>query len=78
MLSTAYRYLAVVILIGLGFGLIADSELWRSGRQDGSVAREHQARTEPGRAAQTAEEDEVRRTTGTTPGRTRAAPFLSR
>jgi clan AA aspartic protease (TIGR02281 family) len=60
MLSTAYRYLAVVILIGLGFGLIADSELWRSGRQDGSVAREHQARTEPGRAAQTAEEDEVR------------------
>jgi clan AA aspartic protease (TIGR02281 family) len=61
MLGTAYRYLVVVILIGLGFGLIADPELWRSGPQDGSAARGHQARhTEPARAARAADEDEAR------------------
>jgi aspartyl protease family protein len=36
MLATACRYLLVVIVIGVGFGLIVDPELWGSGR---SVSR---------------------------------------
>src|SRR5919106_4562941 len=40
MLGTAYRYLLVVIVLGVGFGLIADPALWRSGQHGSPGARE--------------------------------------
>jgi clan AA aspartic protease (TIGR02281 family) len=44
MLGWAYRCLAMVILAGIGVGVIADLELWRSAPQDDRTPRAHEAR----------------------------------
>jgi clan AA aspartic protease (TIGR02281 family) len=44
MLGWAYRCLAMVILVGVGVGVIADLELWRSPPQGDGTPRAHEAR----------------------------------
>jgi clan AA aspartic protease (TIGR02281 family) len=55
MLGTACRYLVVVIVLGVGFGLIADPALWRSGQHDEAEARGHRSQD----AAESAGEGET-------------------
>ncbi len=57
MLGWAYRCLAMVILIGVGVGMVADLEIWRFARGSGSAADADPARHFPSES-EAAEPDE--------------------